>query len=184
MHDRERIQENVYKRYEDSICFMVDTNTCQMEAVEPKTSWAIPMVYEVEADLLIAYADHLLSTPIDPSATRFGTFKEKSIKVHSELAKLVIAKKVRKEVEEFVVSQGFTKEMIHEARDNFEAKKAGTSSTPTDKQTRSTIIKEKPPPPPKIQIKRKGKEIKPRTPVATGKRKKEQAKRVVASTLR
>lgn len=168
MHERERIPEQVVKRYEDTICFMVDTDTCQMEAADPRTSWVMPMGYEVEADLLIAYADHLLEQPVDSNATRFGTFKEKSIEVHSELAKLVIAKKVRKEVEQFVVEQGYTKEEIVEAKAKFEAKKAAESSsaptgTSTGRQTRSTAAKEKPS---KIQFKRKGKEIKPPAPKA------------------
>lgn len=66
----------------------------------------------------------------------------------------------------------------------FEVKNANESSsaptsTITDRQTRSTVAKEKPS---KIQFKRKGKEVKPPTPkapVATSKRKKEQAKRTI-----
>lgn len=38
MHDKERISVHVAKRYEDSICFMVDNDTCQMEAADPRTS--------------------------------------------------------------------------------------------------------------------------------------------------
>ncbi|XP_059078096.1 uncharacterized protein LOC131876670 [Cryptomeria japonica] len=118
----------------------------------------------------------------DSSATRFGSYKEKSLEVHSEFAKPVIAKKVRKEVEQFAISQGFTKEAIVEAREMFEEKKviessSAPTSTSTDRQTRSAIAKEKPS---SIQFKRKGKEVKPPTPKAleaTDKRKKEQAKR-------
>lgn len=129
IHERERILESVVKKYEDSIYFMVDIDTCQIEAADPRTSSGMPMGYEVEVDILIAYVDHFLSTSIDPNATRFGTFKEKSLEVHSELAKLVIAKKIRKEFEQFVVEQSFTKEMINEARAKFEAKQERTSSS-------------------------------------------------------
>lgn len=102
-----------------TICFIVDTNTCQIEVVEPKTSWVMPMGYEVEADILISYVDHLLAQAVDSNVTRFGTFKEKYIEVHSELTKLIIAKKVRKQVEQFAIEQGFTKEAIAEARAKF-----------------------------------------------------------------
>lgn len=104
MHKRERILEEVVKRYEDTIYFMVDTNTCQMEAVDPRKSWVVLMGYEVEEDILTTYVDHLLAQPVDSNATRFGTYKEKSLEVHFELPKLVTTKKVRKEVEQFVVS--------------------------------------------------------------------------------
>ncbi|XP_059067583.1 uncharacterized protein LOC131858372 [Cryptomeria japonica] len=69
--------------------------------------------------------------------------------------------------------------MIVEARTRFEVGKVGTSSAPTGRQTRSAVVKEKPPPP-KIQIRRKAKEIASKAPKATGKRKKEQAHRAIA----
>lgn len=127
-----------------------------MEVVDPITSWIMPMGYKVEEDILIVYVDHLLSKLVDPSVSRFGTFKEKSLKVHAELAKPVISKKIRKELEELFFAQGFTKEIIDEARTRFEASKAGFSSVSTDRQTRSVDVKkENPPPPPQIQIRRK-----------------------------
>ncbi|XP_059073511.1 uncharacterized protein LOC131874246 [Cryptomeria japonica] len=70
--------------------------------------------------------------------------------------------------------------MVDDARTKFEEKKAGTSSAPTSRQTRSVNVKkEKPPPPPKIQIRRKAKKDEPqapKTPKAIEKRKREQAK--------
>lgn len=68
--------------------------------------------------------------------------------MHYELARLIIAKKVRKEVEQFVEQLGFTKEAITKASKKYEAKQAGASSVPigtnTGRQTRSTVVKEKP----------------------------------------
>lgn len=58
---------------------MVDTDTCHMEATDSRTSWVMPMRYEVEVDILTIYADHLISKPIDLNVSRFGIFKEKSI---------------------------------------------------------------------------------------------------------
>lgn len=96
MHARERISTIVVNRYEDTICFMVDTDTCMMEVVIPRTAWVMPMGYEVDKDLLIAYVEYRLGQPIDTNAERFGTYKENSLQVHFELQKPMIAKKVRK----------------------------------------------------------------------------------------
>ncbi|XP_059073725.1 uncharacterized protein LOC131874392 [Cryptomeria japonica] len=170
-------------KYEDSICFMVDKDTCQMEVAVTRTSWVMSMGYEIEANILNIYVGHLLSKSVDPNVPRFGTFKEKSIQVHVELPTLEIAKKVRKE-EQFSIAQGFTKEMIDEARTRFEEKKAGTSNAPTDRQTRSANVKkENPPPPLEIQIGRKEKQDEPQAPKATGKKKKEQAQRFSKATI-
>lgn len=64
---------------------MVDTDTCLMEAVIPKTAWVLPMGYEIDKDLPIEYAKHLLSQLADTTTERFGTYKEKLLQVHSEL---------------------------------------------------------------------------------------------------
>lgn len=79
MHGRERMPTQVVSRYDDTICFLVDTNTCQMEAVDPMTTWVMPIYYEVEEDILVAYANHLLPQLVDTTAERFGTYKEKSL---------------------------------------------------------------------------------------------------------
>ncbi|XP_059064938.1 stress response protein NST1-like [Cryptomeria japonica] len=103
-----------------------------------------------------------------------------SNEIHVELATPVIDKKARKEVEEFYIAQDYSKEMIDEARTRFEEKKAGTSSAPTSRQTRSeNVKKENSPPPPKIQIRIKAKKDEPQAPKATRKRKKEQAQKSV-----
>lgn len=81
MHARERIPAEVVNRYEKTICFMVDSDTCKMEAIIPRTTWVLPMGYEVDKDLLIAYVDHLLEQPMDTTTKRFGTYKEKSLQV-------------------------------------------------------------------------------------------------------
>lgn len=110
MHARERILVEVVNQYKKTICFMVDTNTCMMGAVIPRTTWILPMGYEVYKDLLIAYVDHLLEQSVDTTIERFGTYKQKSLQVHYELQQPVIAKKIRKELEAFIEKEGFTKE--------------------------------------------------------------------------
>ncbi|XP_059076730.1 uncharacterized protein LOC131875992 [Cryptomeria japonica] len=76
-----------------------------METVDPRTTWVVPMGYEVEEDLVVGHAKYLLAQLIDTTIERFGTYKEKYLLVHSELRKPIIAKKVRKEVEQFVEQQ-------------------------------------------------------------------------------
>ncbi|XP_059064791.1 uncharacterized protein LOC131856861 [Cryptomeria japonica] len=60
---------------------------------------------------------------MEPAEPRTSSVMPMGYEVHGELAKPVVAKKVKKEVEEFVVAQRFTKEMIDEERTRFEAKK-------------------------------------------------------------
>lgn len=77
------VPNEIVEKYEDSICFMVEIDQCLMEAVESRTSWIMPMGYEVEGHVLDMYAQHLLSKPVDKSEERFGTYKEKSLSLHS-----------------------------------------------------------------------------------------------------
>lgn len=85
MHAREHIPTEVVNQYEKTICFIVDIDTYMMQALVPRTTWVLPMGYEVDKDLLISYANHLLEQPTDTTAERFGTYKEKSLQDHSEL---------------------------------------------------------------------------------------------------
>lgn len=105
-------------------------------------SWApYYMGYEVDKDLLVAYVDHLLSQLVDTTAKHFGTYKERSLQVHSKIKQPVIAKKVRKEVKAFAEKAWFTKEANVEAREKNVSQQAETSSvrtgTPTSAKTRA-----------------------------------------------
>lgn len=73
MQMRYRIPESIVEKYKDSICFMVETDTTCMEAVEPRIKWIHPLGYEVEEPILEAYAQVLLSAPKDPNEPRWGT---------------------------------------------------------------------------------------------------------------
>lgn len=77
MQRRERIPNEIVENYEDSICFMVETNHCLMEAIELRIVWFMPMGYEVSGDTLNVYAQHILSKLIDTTKERIGTYKEK-----------------------------------------------------------------------------------------------------------
>lgn len=78
MYAWEFIPAEVVNWYEDSIYFMVDTDTCLMEAIIPRTTWVMPMGYEVDKYLLVSYANHSLAQPVDTTAERFGTYKKKT----------------------------------------------------------------------------------------------------------
>lgn len=79
------IMRMLKNKFDDSICFTVDIDTCLMEVVVPRTTWVMPMGYEVDKDLLVSYTNHLLAQPIDTTIERFGTYKEKLQKVHYDL---------------------------------------------------------------------------------------------------
>lgn len=82
MHEREMIPKSIVDKHQDTIYFMVDIDQCLMEVVEIRTSWILPMGYEVEEKILELYAQHLLSKLVDPNELRFVTYKEKSLKLH------------------------------------------------------------------------------------------------------
>lgn len=117
IHERERILKSIVKKYVDTIYFMVDTDQCLKEAVEPRTSWILRMGYEVDEHILELYAQHLLSQPVDPNEERFGTYKEKSLKLHQYFRKPIIQKKVWKEVKSFAESIGVTNEVVKKDRE-------------------------------------------------------------------
>lgn len=84
MQSRERIPKEIVEKYEKIVCFMVDKEQCHMEVVEQRTIWIMPMGYEVDATTLDAYAQHLLSQPIDDKEERFGTCQEKDLDLHKK----------------------------------------------------------------------------------------------------
>ncbi|XP_059068885.1 uncharacterized protein LOC131859307 [Cryptomeria japonica] len=73
--------------------------------------------------------------PADTTAERFGTYKEKSLQIHSELQRPVIAKKIRKEVEAFTEHARFTKEQIATASEKHATEQGEVSNVPTDTPT-------------------------------------------------
>lgn len=116
MQEREGIPKFVVEKYQDNIFFMIYIDQCPMEAVETRTSWIMPMGYEVEKKILELNAQHLLNNSMDAFEERFGTYAEKRLKLHSQFKKLKLVRKARKEVKAYVESIGITKEAIREAR--------------------------------------------------------------------
>lgn len=96
---------------------MVDKVQCHMEAVEPRTVWIMPMGYKVDATTLDAYAQHLLSQPIDDKEERFGTCKEKDLDLHKKFTRMARKRKERKEVEELAKQMGISKEVVQRERE-------------------------------------------------------------------
>lgn len=99
MQIKEMIPKEIVEKYEDTICFMVEIDQSMMEVVESRIVWIMPMGYEVDANTLDMYAQHILSKLVDEKEERFGTYKEKSLSLHSQFTEPIIQKRVRKEVE-------------------------------------------------------------------------------------
>lgn len=106
MQSRERTPKRIVEKYENKIFFMVDKDQCHMEVVERRTIWIIPMGYEIDGNTLAAYAQHLLSKPVDEKEEMFGTYKEKYLDLHKKFIEPTRKRKVRKEVEELVEQMG------------------------------------------------------------------------------
>lgn len=75
---------------------MVDIDQCLVEALEPRIVWMMPKGYEVDAEILEIYAQHLLCKLIDASKERFGTSTEKDLQLHSQFNRSKIVWKGRK----------------------------------------------------------------------------------------
>lgn len=108
MKMRYRIPKSIVEKYKDTICFMVETDTTCMEAVEPRTKWIHPLGYEVEEPILEAYAQVLLSTPKDPNEPRWGTYEEKTREVDAILNSATTKRKVVKVTSDILRIHGVT----------------------------------------------------------------------------
>lgn len=70
MNERKIIPRSVVKRYIKDLKFLVSTDFCIMESIEPRTIWVTKLDYEVSKAKSIGYAKVLLSSPKDPSKPR------------------------------------------------------------------------------------------------------------------
>lgn len=50
----------------------------------PRKVWSLSMGYDVDAQTLEVYSQHLLRKPVDSNEPRFGTFKEKDMELHEK----------------------------------------------------------------------------------------------------
>lgn len=142
MKQRVRIPKEIVSKYEGTIYFMVNKDECLMEEVEPQTVWILPMGFEVDAVTLDAYAQHLLNAPVDTKEEKFDTCKEKSMELHTKFIKPERKRKVAKMVEEILVEEGHSREIVMVARDvrdaEEKAKKQRTSPTPSHAKPKVT----------------------------------------------
>lgn len=65
MSMRVRLPKDVVKHFANNIIFTVTTDFCLMQAIEPREEEMEDMSYEVNLDLLVAYANTLLAQPKD-----------------------------------------------------------------------------------------------------------------------
>lgn len=115
MQMRYRIPENIVEKYKDTICFMVETDTTCMEAVEPRTKWIHPLGYEVKDPILEAYTQVFLSAPKDPNEPRWGTYVENTREVDAVLNSAATKRKVAKVTSEILRIHGVSQEDLDKA---------------------------------------------------------------------
>lgn len=117
MQMRYRIPESIVEKYKHTICFMVETDTTCMEAVEPRNKWIHPLGYEVEEQVLEAYVQVLLSSPKDPNEPRWGTYEEKTREVDAKLKSTATKRKVAKVTSKILRIHGVSQADLDKARD-------------------------------------------------------------------
>lgn len=76
MHARERVSSTIVDSYKDDVCFLVSTNHCIIQAVEPRTGYVPELKYKITSKTAKAYADALTKANLDLSAYRFGCYEE------------------------------------------------------------------------------------------------------------
>lgn len=96
---------------------MVDKDQCLIEVVEPMIVWILQMGYEVDVSTLDAYAQHMLSQPVDEKEEIFDTFREKDLSLHQKFFEPTRKGKTKKEVEAVAKKMGLTKEAMERSRD-------------------------------------------------------------------
>lgn len=52
MYERDRVPKSLVKKYANEITFLVTTDECIIEAIEPITLWIEPLGYEVDEKIL------------------------------------------------------------------------------------------------------------------------------------
>lgn len=87
MSMRWRLQDEVVKHFQKDIFFIVTTNFCLMEVVEPRQEEMEEMSYEVNYDLLIGYANKLLASLVDKKKRRLRTYQEQIAPAQPSTAK-------------------------------------------------------------------------------------------------
>lgn len=140
MNNRVIIPKEVVEKYANTIYFMVDKDQFHMEAVEPSSIWIMSMGYEVDAQTLEGYDQHILRKPVDPSEDKFGTFKEKDMELHKKFTQLERKRKVTKMAEAMTEQMGFTKEAIKKAKEKakMESKKPKIEPVPSQSKPKET----------------------------------------------
>ncbi|XP_059076744.1 uncharacterized protein LOC131876008 [Cryptomeria japonica] len=79
------------------------------KVVQPRTIWIMPMGYEVEEA-----TQHLLQAPVDEKEEKFGTAKEKGLKVHQEQVAPAIQKKMTRLAVETLISEGVDRSKVEQ----------------------------------------------------------------------
>lgn len=84
MRSRVRVPEHIIEKYSIDICLMVNKDETLMEAIKPRNIWIEEMGYEVDGNILDAYAKMLIDAPIDEAEKPYGTAQRKTQEVETK----------------------------------------------------------------------------------------------------
>lgn len=82
MYEREMMPTGIMDKYKEDICFIVNTNTCRLHAIQPITYWGLLMGYELDGCSVSPHVYELFSKYIDVNIIRFDSYEETYIKIH------------------------------------------------------------------------------------------------------
>lgn len=85
MKQRYQLPPTLGGKYNNDICFMVETDVTCMEVVEPRFKFIDPMGYEMSEELIKGYAKIILQSEKDVDCPRWGTYKEKMKEAEDKL---------------------------------------------------------------------------------------------------
>ena len=85
MNNRFIIPKKLVEDYKGDVCFMVDYDKVYIQAVKPRVVWVNTLGYGVNIDDTMEKIEALLSEPMDPKATYFGTYDEAKDKIKLEI---------------------------------------------------------------------------------------------------
>lgn len=100
MSMRLRLPEDVVKQFSKDIVFIVITDFCLMEVIEPREEEIEDMSYEVNYDLLIGYANNLLASFVDKNKAKLSSVKEQIAQVETTIVPTTSGKGKKKKVED------------------------------------------------------------------------------------
>ena len=67
MKQRLRIPKEIIRKFVEAMCFMMETDSTCMKAIEPRIQWIPSMGYEVDPFIVVQHVDVILAPKKDPN---------------------------------------------------------------------------------------------------------------------